>query len=196
MAARFHELMVEKVPRLGDLDGTTVLPFMQLLQTLSIESAALLAQAPDGHAQPKDTAAAAAASASDAQHWVAIGDAALSVLVGACGGGADIGTRTPKLEQQVMLLLLLSLLLYRESGSHSPSAHAENGRDDQSALTLLSMSAEEVPGAREQLRASQEALVTHLNQRRMPYLLLALSAKLYEHFRVRSPDGFQPMGAS
>ena len=138
MAMLFLELMTRHLPHLTSHDGLVVLPYLQLLQLLATQHAA----------------------GASAKQWMRLAHAILAVIGPVKDSAVAVGKRTPGLELHTLLLMLLCLLLQKESRAVS------------------------VPEVEQlDVRALQTELVAHLRAAGLGELLYAHAFKLFDHFK-------------
>ena len=138
MAMLFLELMTRHLPHLTSHDGLVVLPYLQLLQLLATQHAA----------------------GASAKQWMRLAHAILAVIGPVKDSAVAVGKRTPGLELHTLLLMLLCLLLQKESRA-------------------VSVPEVEQPD----VRALQTELVAHLRAAGLGELLYAHAFKLFDHFK-------------
>ena len=139
MAMRFLELMTQHLPQLTSHDGLGVLPYLQLLQLLATQHAAGVG----------------------AKQWVRLANAILAV-VSPVKEPIAVDKRTPRLELHTLLLMLLGLLLHKESRAAAASVPEVEQLD---------------------VRALQTELVAQLRAAGLGELLYAHALKLFNHFK-------------
>lgn len=159
MAMLFLELMTRHLPQLTSHDGLGVLPYLQLLQLLATQHAA----------------------GASAKQWVRLADAILAILCPVKESAVSVGKRTPRLELHTLLLMLLCLLLQKESRAAAVSVPEVEQPD---------------------VRALQTELVAQLRAAGLGELLYAHALKLFDHFKEagaakeRSAEAATPGGTN
>jgi hypothetical protein len=141
MAMLFLEAMTRHLPHLTSHDGLGVLPYLQLLQLLATQQVA---------------------AGASARQWMRLADAILAVIAPVKEAAVAVGKRTPRLELHTLLLMLLCLLLQKESRAAAVSVREVEQPD---------------------VRALQTELVAHLRAAGLGELLYAHALKLFDHLK-------------